>query len=125
MRETPLIAAVLAVASAAPALGQDGPPMPPQLPADAAFSVTYVCDGGAVLQAAYVNVPDGPSLAVIAWQGRLVPMQTGPTGSGARYVPFDPARAIVWHTKGDEGSLVRTSLEAVETDEVLLTCVVR
>ena len=45
---------------AAPAFAQDAPP---------ALSATYVCDGGAVLQAAYINPETGPGLAVVAWAG--------------------------------------------------------
>ncbi len=123
MSKTLLMAVMLALGAAAPpAMSQDDPPMPPQLPAGAALSVTYVCDGGAVLQAAYINLPDGISLAVISWEGRLVPMQSGPSGSGARYVPLDQTNEVVWHSKGSQGSLIRTSPEAMETDDVLLSC---
>ena len=78
---------------AAPAAAQD------------ALAVTYLCDGDAVLQVAYLNPADGPSLAVVAYAGRLVPMQAGPTGSGVRYLAFDRASGLLWHNKGDEGFL--------------------
>jgi membrane-bound inhibitor of C-type lysozyme len=93
-----LAALPLALALAAPAGAQDAP---------AALSAAYLCDGGAVLPVAYVNPETGPSLAVIAWAGRLIPLRAGPTGSGVRYVAFDAAEGFVWHTKGDSGTLFR------------------
>ena len=74
-----LIAAFLAL----PAVAQDAPE---------GVSVTYDCAGGAVLQAAYINPPGGESYAVVAYDGRLIPMKSGPTGSGVRYVSLDGRR---------------------------------
>ena len=71
-----------------------------------ALVVDYGCDGGARLQVAYLNPSGGPSLAVVEHEGRMVPMQAGPTGSGIRYVAFDDS-GLVWHTKGREGFLAR------------------
>ena len=53
---------------------------------------------------AYINPPGGDSYAVVAYDGRLVPMKAGPTGSGVRYRSLD-GTSLVWHTKGDEGFL--------------------
>lgn len=99
------IAAALAALAAAPAFGQDAPP---------ALSATYVCDGGAVLQVAYLNPAGGPSLAVVAWAGRLVPMQAGPTGSGVRYVAQGDGAGLVWHSKGTEGALLSEAAGGAE-----------
>jgi membrane-bound inhibitor of C-type lysozyme len=71
------------------------------------LAVTYACEGGAVLQVAYVNPPGGESYAVVAYDGELIPMKSGPTGSGVRYVSLDRPDALVWHVKGDEGFLAR------------------
>ena len=89
---------VLALALAAPALARDVAP---------GFAVDYRCDGGVRLQVAYLNPAGGPSLAVVAYAGRLVPMQAGPTGSGVRYLAYDRASGLVWHSKGDAGFLAR------------------
>ncbi len=85
-----------ALAPALPALAEDVAP---------AATGSYLCDGGQRIQVAYLNPPAGPSMAVVAWDGRLIPMQAGPTGSGVRYVAFDTATGLVWHTKGNAGFL--------------------
>jgi membrane-bound inhibitor of C-type lysozyme len=64
----------------------------------------YTCAGGAHLAAAYINVPDGTSYAVVVFDGKMTPMKAGPTGSGVRYVSLTPP-ALVWHTKGAQGFL--------------------
>jgi membrane-bound inhibitor of C-type lysozyme len=91
-------ALMTALAFALPATAQDVPE---------GTAVTYDCEGGRVMQVAYINVPGGPSYAVVAWDGELIPMKSGPTGSGVRYVSLDQPEALVWHTKGDEGFLAR------------------
>ena len=58
---------------ALPAAAQD---VPEGLTAD------YRCDGGATLAVAYINPRGGASYAVVAHDGRLIPMKAGPTGSG-------------------------------------------
>jgi hypothetical protein len=40
-------------------------------------AVAYGCDGGATLAVAYINPPGGDSYAVVAYDGRLVPMRPG------------------------------------------------
>jgi hypothetical protein len=44
-------------------------------------AVAYGCDGGATLAVAYINPPGGDSYAVVAYDGRLVPMKAGPTAT--------------------------------------------
>lgn len=104
-----LAAALFALA--APAAADEIPP---------ALSATYVCDGTAVLQVAYINPETGPSLAVIAWAGRLVPMQAAPTGSGVRYVAFDEQASFRWHSKGDAGSLLFLAADHTAEEEIVL-----
>lgn len=70
------------------------------------LTVAYACDGGAMVQVAYINPNDGESFAVVAHGGALVPMKAGPTGSGVRYVSLD-GTGLVWHTKGAQGFLAR------------------
>jgi membrane-bound inhibitor of C-type lysozyme len=86
-----------ALALVLPALAQDVPE---------ALSLHYSCAGGARLAVAYINPPGGDSYAVVAWDGRAIPMKAGPTGSGVRYVSLDDT-GLVWHVKGDEGFLAR------------------
>ncbi len=101
-----LALATALLALGAPASAQDAPP---------ALAATYVCDGGAVLQVAYLNPAAGPSLAVIGWAGKLVPMQAGPTGSGVRYVTLGDGEPLAWHTKGPDAFLARD-----DADETML-----
>ena len=103
-----LLAACLA---AAPAFAQDAPP---------ALSATYLCDGGAVLQAAYINPETGPGLAVVAWAGKLIPMQIGPSGSGARYIAFDEQASYRWWTKGDDATLLFMAADHTAEEQVVL-----
>ena len=57
---------LLALALALPAAAQD-------VPEGATFQ--YACDGGARLAVAYINPPGGDSYAVVAWDGRAIPMK--------------------------------------------------
>jgi membrane-bound inhibitor of C-type lysozyme len=77
----------------------------------------YACAGGAHLAAAYINPPGGDSYAVVVWDGRMLPMKAGPTGSGVRYLSIGDPR-LVWHTKGDTGFLARddADLTMIATD---------
>jgi membrane-bound inhibitor of C-type lysozyme len=96
---------------AAPAAAQDVGP---------AFSASYACPDGVVVQAAYINPDSGPSYAVIGWEGRLIPMQAGPTGSGARYVEFGEAGGYIWWTKGPEATLLYVDPEDMDTERTVL-----
>jgi membrane-bound inhibitor of C-type lysozyme len=91
-------ALMTALAFALPAAAQDVPE---------GTAVTYDCEGGGVMQVAYINPRSGESYAVVAYDGALIPMKSGPTGSGVRYASLDRPDALVWHTKGDEGFLAR------------------
>src|SRR5690606_11686696 len=97
-----LVATALMAAQAASA--QPAPPAEAE-----ALTRTYVCEEGAVLRVAYLNCASGESHAVVDFGGQLVPMRAGPTGSGVRYVAFDPENGLVWHSKGDEGVLADDS----------------
>lgn len=104
--------ALACLAFAGPAAAQDALP---------GLSATYVCDGGAVLQVAYINPETGPSVAVVAWAGKLVPMQAGPTGSGIRYIAFDEQESWRWRTTGDEGALLFLAADHTAKEEEVLT----
>ena len=100
------ITLALALAAALPAAAQDVPE---------GSTATYACAGGTTLEAAYLNTPDGTSYAVVAFEGRLVPMKSGPTGSGVRYVTLGDGEPLVWHTKGPDAFLARD-----DADETML-----
>lgn len=97
---------IVLLALAAPAWAEDVP---------LGISARYACAGGETLRVAYLNPKDGPSLAVVDWEGRLAPMEAGPTGSGVRYVAYEGG--LVWHSKGREGTLLR---EDAGGEQVLL-----
>lgn len=108
---TLILAALIALAApvAAPVAAEDVPP---------GLSVAYACDGGAALKVAYLNPKDGPSLAVVDWEGALVPMEAGPAASGVRYAAYEGG--LVWWSKGPEGTLYRA--EGTEDKVVLEGC---
>jgi membrane-bound inhibitor of C-type lysozyme len=83
-------------------------------------SVTYLCEGGAVLRVAYVNVAEGESFAVVDWAGRLIPMRLVPAASGARYAALDARDGYRWHTKGEEGFLTRLAAGRMDAEEIVL-----
>ena len=97
---------------AAPALAQEVGP---------AFSVNYACPGGVVVQAAYVNPETGPSLAVIGWGGKLIPMRDEIAASGARYAAFGETNGFVWWTRGDEATLLYVNPEDMDAEETVLS----
>ncbi|MBP7001148.1 MliC family protein [Amaricoccus sp.] len=107
-----LLAAPLLASAALPAAAQDAPP---------ALSINYACEGGAELQVAYINPASGPSLAVVGWAGRLIPMRQGPSASGVRYIAFDEQRSYRWWSKGDEGFLVFMAADHEATEEPVLS----
>ncbi len=88
----------LALLLALPAAAQDVPE---------GLSRTYDCMAGKVVKAVYINPQGSNSYAVLDFDGRLIPMKAGPTGSGVRYVSLDQAETLVWHSKGDEAFLAR------------------
>ena len=89
------VAFLALVAVPVPAAAQDAPE---------ALVQHYGCAGGEHLAAAYINPAGGESYAVVVWDGQMIPMKAGLTGSGVRYVSIDEPK-LVWHTKGNEGYL--------------------
>ncbi len=72
--------------------------------ADDFATVRYRRDRGAEVMATYLNIGER-SFAVVTFEGRQLSFETGPTGSGARYVSTDAAQPFVWWTKGPEAAL--------------------
>lgn len=104
------LAAVLALAAAPAATGQTVPE---------AQWANYACTGGAVVQVAYFDPPGGPSLAAVAWAGKLVPMRVGPSASGVRYIAFDEQESYRWHVNGEEAMLVFLQADDHARDEII------
>lgn len=110
-----LITITALAAHAAPLHAQPAPALEVE-----ALTRTYLCEEDAVVRVAYLNFPEGGSLAVVDFGGRLIPMRAGPTGSGVRYVALDPTSGLVWHTKGEEGLLADDS--GSEQQTILRDC---
>ncbi|AIG00957.1 lysozyme inhibitor [Pseudomonas fluorescens] len=82
--------------------------------------VTYRCEGGVTLQAAYLNIEGGESFATLNYKGELVPMHVSSAGSGTLYVANDEQNSYRWHTKGDRGVLSFLEADHTATEETLL-----
>ncbi|TQS72556.1 lysozyme inhibitor [Rhodobacteraceae bacterium] len=72
----------------------------------------YTCARGASVSAAYINSVE-PQLAVIVVEGQQVVLQSGPTGSGARYTAGETG--YIWHTKGTGAFLAWNDEAGIET----------
>lgn len=68
-------------------------------------SQVYRCASGLRLPVVYLNILGGDSFAALYVNGTLALLRSGPTGSGANYLPTDDKAAYRWHVKGDLGSL--------------------
>ena len=97
-------------ATAAPVVGPDF----------SSQSVRYRCAGGAELEVAYLNLPDGLAFAALHHNGRTALLQNRPTASGARYVALDEQLGLRWHTKGSEGFLASLAADHTAKEQVLL-----
>lgn len=102
----PLLAAML------PAMAKAGPEM---------YSVTYTCERGVALPVVFINPADGPSLAVLSAEGKLVPMRSRPAGSGARYIALDEQDSYRLYTKGDTAILSHLAADHTVREETLLS----
>ena len=88
------------------------------LPASAeTVVVTYLCEGGATVQAAYVNDADPPQV-VLSTGGAMLVLDAVMSGSGARYAGPEDGPHHVWHTKG-AGALLDWH-ETAESDPVAI-----
>lgn len=67
----------------------------------------YTCADGTIVTAAYVNMPDGLSLAVVDTGIDMMVLEIAISASGARYVEDRGDERHVWWTKGDEAFLQR------------------
>ena len=66
------------------------------------IEMSYLCDRNVALHVSFINPTDGPGLAVMHVEGKLVTLRSLPTGSGVRYVAFDEQDSYRLYTKGDE-----------------------
>lgn len=101
----------LAVLLAAPAQAQTPPnPDPDPATGDSLVHVRYACEGGATLEAVFVNTASGSSFAIVGTDAGLIPMQVAVSASGARYLSADETQQL-W-TRGDQADLVRLDGDA-------------
>lgn len=96
------VAAALALAACGEDTSQDAHGEPSRYDA---LSITYVCEGGAEVQAIYFNFEDGNALAALVHEGRLAPLRIMPSGSGAKYASLNEELGWRWHTSGNEATL--------------------
>lgn len=80
----------------------------------------YLCAGGTSLQVLYLNLRGGESFAVVQRDGRLGLLRSGPTGSGANYLPVDEQFGYRWHTKGNVGTLWRLAADPTARETLVL-----
>lgn len=66
-----------------------------------ATQYSFLCEGRASLEAAYLNTSSGPAIAEISVAGKRYQLQQDISASGARYTVGD----VLWWTKGQEGFL--------------------
>lgn len=79
----------------------------PAAPQDEVLTVRYTCEGDTPLDAVFINTAAGNSFAVIALEGRAIPMAVAMSASGARYLSesdVDGVQYELW-TKGCEATL--------------------
>ena len=99
MHRLALAALVLA---ASPALA-----VTPAAPEDQVLTARYTCEGDTPLDAVFINTAAGNGFAVIALEGRAIPMAVAMSASGARYLSepdVDGVQYQLW-TKGNEATL--------------------
>ena len=79
----------------------------PAMPEDEIFAARYGCEGDTPLEAVFINTASGNSFAVVALEGRAIPMAVAMSASGARYLSepdVDGVQYELW-TKGNEATL--------------------
>ena len=69
-------------------------------------TIDYQCENGAQLQVKYANPEQGPSMATLTYQNKLVPMHQERAASGVLYVADRGHPGYHWHSKGSEGVLL-------------------
>lgn len=91
---------------------------------DIAFeTLSYRCENGEQLEVKYATPEDGPSMATLSYDGKLVPMHEEPAASGALYVADRGQPGYRWHTKGDSGILSLQEIGGESEKTLLKDCV--
>lgn len=89
-------------------------------PAFQSSVVSYRCEGGVTVEAAYLNIENGSSFATLYYKDQLIPMHISRSGSGALYIADDEQNSYRWHTKGDLGMLSFLEADHTATEKDLL-----
>jgi len=80
---------------------------------------SYRCEDGVKIQAAYVNLQN-ESLAVLYYNGQLIPMHQAVSGSGVLYVADDEQNSYRWHSKGKMGVLSFLAADHTAKEKIIL-----
>ncbi|GAA5525835.1 hypothetical protein Maes01_02408 [Microbulbifer aestuariivivens] len=85
-------------------------------------SVNYECADGTRLQVKYGIPESGPSMAVVTYANKLIPMHQEPSASGALFVADKGHPGYRWHTKGKFGILLLQQNGEGSSEIILQDC---
>ncbi len=109
MRRARVTAAVCLMTAAAPLSAETG-----------VIVTEYACERSVTLPVVFINPSDGPGLAVMTYEGRMIAMRSAPTGSGVRYVSLDEQVGYRLYTKGDEAMVAFLAADHTASEQMLL-----
>lgn len=84
--------------------------------ASAVREVSYTCERGVTLPAAFIFAEGGASIATAIIDGRLIVLDQQVSASGARYVSAGPAPYVLW-IKGDTAAVFHGADETMLLSE--------
>lgn len=85
-------------------------------------TINYECADGTRLQVKYGKPESGPSMAMLTFDNKLVPMHQEPAASGVLFVADKGHPNYRWHTKGHSGMLSLRANGEREFEVVLRDC---
>ncbi|KUJ83875.1 hypothetical protein AWR36_008670 [Microbulbifer flavimaris] len=85
-------------------------------------TVNYECADGTRLQVKYGKPESGPSMAMVTFDNKLIPMHQEPAASGVLFVADKGHPNYRWHTKGQTGMLMLQKNGNRDFDVVLGDC---
>lgn len=86
----------------------------------AIIKANYLCERSVQLPVIFVNEVDGKSYAVAFIEGKLIAMQQGMSGSGARYIALDEQMSYRLHIKGNDATLSFMDADHEAEEQILL-----
>ncbi|WP_237067817.1 MliC family protein [Microbulbifer guangxiensis] len=85
-------------------------------------TVNYECGDGTRLQVKYGKPESGPSMAMLTFDNKLVPMHQEPAASGVLFVADKGHPDYRWHTKEDSAALSLRKSGEREFEVILYDC---